>query len=91
MVATTDVAAHAAPQLRQGALSLPETIGQSIANIAPTLTPAINISVVAGIAGVGSWISYLIATIGCVFVGSLHLHPGQAPPRGRLLLCVYRP
>ena len=70
MVATTDVAAHAAPQLRQGALSLPETIGQSIANIAPTLTPAINISVVAGIAGVGSWISYLIATVGCVFVGS---------------------
>ncbi len=56
-------------KLRHGALSLPETIGQSIANIAPTLTPAINISVVAGLAGVGSWISYLIATIGCVFVG----------------------
>jgi amino acid transporter len=56
-------------QLRHGALSLPETIGQSIANIAPTLTPALNISVVAGIAGVGSWVSYLIATIGCVFVG----------------------
>jgi amino acid transporter len=70
MVATTDVAAVPAPKLQQGTLSLPETIGQSIANIAPTLTPAINISVVAGIAGVGSWISYLIATIGCVFVGS---------------------
>jgi amino acid transporter len=69
MVATTDVSAHA-PQLRQGALSLPETIGQSIANIAPTLTPALNIVVVAGIAGLGSWLSYLIATIGCVFVGS---------------------
>jgi amino acid transporter len=26
--------------------------------------------VVAGIAGLGSWVSYLIATIGCVFVGS---------------------
>jgi amino acid transporter len=68
MSATTDLKAPPA-QLRHGALSLPETIGQSIANIAPTLTPALNISVVAGIAGVGSWVSYLIATIGCVFVG----------------------
>jgi amino acid transporter len=69
MIAATDVTAQPA-QLRHGALSLPETIGQSIANIAPTLTPALNISVVAGLAGVGSWLSYLIATIGCVFVGA---------------------
>ena len=69
MVATTDVTAESS-QLRHGALSLPETIGQSIANIAPTLTPALNISVVAGLAGVGSWLSYLIATIGLVFVGA---------------------
>jgi amino acid transporter len=68
MVATTEVAG--ASQLKHGALSLPETIGQSIANIAPTLTPALNISVVAGLAGVGSWLSYLIATIGLVFVGA---------------------
>jgi amino acid transporter len=68
MSATTDI--KTAGQLRHGALSLPETIGQSIANIAPTLTPALNISVVAGIAGIGSWLSYLIATIGCVFVGA---------------------
>ena len=72
MVATTDIIAPALPagQLKHGALSLPETIGQSIANIAPTLTPALNISVVAGLAGVGSWLSYFIATIGCVFVGA---------------------
>jgi amino acid transporter len=69
MVATTDVTNYPA-QLRHGALSLPETIGQSIANIAPTLTPALNITVVAGLAGVGSWLSYLIATLGCVFVGA---------------------
>jgi amino acid transporter len=68
MVATTDVAGSS--QLKHGALSLPETIGQSIANIAPTLTPALNISVVAGLAGVGSWLSYLIATVGLVFVGA---------------------
>ncbi len=72
MVAATDVIAPALPagQLKHGALSLPETIGQSIANIAPTLTPALNISVVAGLAGIDSWLSYLIATIGCVFVGA---------------------
>jgi amino acid transporter len=70
MVATTDIAGHAPAQLKHGALNKLETLGQSIANIAPTLTPALNISVVAGLAGVGSWISYLLATIGCVFVGA---------------------
>lgn len=70
MVATTDVAAHAAPQLKHGALNRIETLGQSIANIAPTMTPALNITVVAGLAGIGSWVAYLLATIGCVFVGA---------------------
>ncbi len=70
MVATTDVAAHVEPQLKQGALSRIETLGQSIANIAPTMTPALNITVVAGLAGIGSWVAYLLATIGCVFVGA---------------------
>ncbi|MCB5945522.1 APC family permease [Acidocella sp. KAb 2-4] len=70
MVATTDVAAHTAPQLKRGALSRLETLGQSIANIAPTMTPALNITVVAGLAGISSWVSYLLATIGCVFVGA---------------------
>ena len=58
------------PKLRGGALTMTETLGQSIANIAPTFTPALNIAVVAGLAGVGSWISYLIATIGLLFVGA---------------------
>ncbi len=69
MVATTDIAAHSSPQLKRGVLNRFEMMGQSIANIAPTLTPALNISVVAGLAGVGSWIAYLIATIGLIFVG----------------------
>lgn len=56
-------------RLRPGTLSLTETLGQSVANIAPTLTPALNIVVVAGLAGVGSWLSYLIATVGLMFVG----------------------
>jgi amino acid transporter len=67
-VDTADIPVQA--QLKHGALSLPETIGQSIANIAPTLTPALNISVVAGLAGVQSWLAYAIATLACVFVGA---------------------
>ncbi|MGH8012814.1 MAG: APC family permease [Candidatus Binataceae bacterium] len=56
--------------LRGGSLSFAETIGQSIANIAPTLTPAINISVVVALAGPGAWLSDLIATIGLIFVAA---------------------
>lgn len=71
LAATADLSVPAAPaQLRHGTLSLIETIGQSIANIAPTLTPALNISVVAGFAGVDSWMSYVIGTIGIMFVAS---------------------
>jgi amino acid transporter len=58
------------PQLKRGTLTVMESLGQSVANIAPTLTPALNIAVVAGLAGVGSWISYLISTIGLLFVGA---------------------
>jgi amino acid transporter len=56
--------------LRGDSLSFVETIGQSIANIAPTLTPALNISVVVGLAGIGAWLSYLIATAGLFFVAA---------------------
>ena len=59
-----------AKPLRADSLSFVETLGQSIANIAPTLTPALNISVVVAIAGLGAWLSYLIATIGLVFVAA---------------------
>jgi amino acid transporter len=57
-------------QLRGDSLSFAETLGQSIANIGPTLTPAINISVVVALAGIGAWLSYLIATIGLFFVAA---------------------
>jgi len=62
--------AGAEPQLRQSTLSQAESLGQSIANIAPIMTPALNISVVAGLAGPGSWLAYLIATIGMMFVAA---------------------
>jgi amino acid transporter len=57
-------------KLRGDSLGFAETLGQSIANIGPTLTPALNIAVVAGIAGIGAWLSYLIATVGLIFVAA---------------------
>ena len=69
MAATADIAAAPPAQLKRGTLSAIEMIGQSVANAAPTLTPALNISVVASLAGVNAFASYLIATIGLVFVG----------------------
>ena len=59
-----------APQLRTGALGLVEIVGQSLAAIAPTLTPALNISVVAGLAGIGCWMAYFIGTLGVVIVAA---------------------
>jgi amino acid transporter len=56
------------PQLRANALGLVDVIGQSIANISPTLMPALNIAVVAGLAGSGSWLGFLIASTGIFFV-----------------------
>src|SRR5580698_4753784 len=58
------------PRLRTGALGLIETVGQSLAAIAPTLTPALNITVVAGLAGIGCWMSYFIGTLGVVIVAA---------------------
>jgi amino acid transporter len=57
-------------QLRSGALSLMEMVGQSLAAIGPTLTPALNISVVVGLAGIGCWMSYFLGTLGVVIVAS---------------------
>jgi amino acid transporter len=39
-----------------------------VANIAPTGTPALTVAVIAGMAGTGSWLAFLIATIGMLFV-----------------------
>ena len=60
----------AAPQLRHATLSQVESLGQSIANIAPTLMPALNVAVVAKLAGTGSWLAYAIATFGMLFVAA---------------------
>ena len=80
-----------APQLRRGALSIVESLGQSIANVAPTLTPAINISVVAGLAGAGSWVSYLISSIALLFVAaSIGTLAGRHPQSGSYFVYIGR-
>ncbi|MBU6452399.1 MAG: APC family permease [Cyanobacteria bacterium REEB67] len=53
--------------LRQGVLSPVETLAQSIAGIAPSATPGMLIPIVFGFAGNGTWLSYLLATVGMLF------------------------
>lgn len=54
--------------LRSHSLGFMETIGQSLANISPTLTPSINVVAVAALAGTGSWLVYGLSTLGLLFV-----------------------
>lgn len=56
-------------ELRKDSLSFIEALGQSVANVSPTLTPTIAVAVVAGMAGSASWLVYVLATISLVIVG----------------------
>jgi len=56
-------------ELRKDSLSFLEALGQSVANVSPTLTPALVVAVVAGMAGTASWLVYVFATIALVIVG----------------------
>ncbi len=54
--------------LRHQVLSPLETLGQSVANIAPTATPTVVIPLVFAAAGAGTWFAYLFALIGVLLV-----------------------
>jgi amino acid transporter len=56
--------------LKATCLSFPETLSQSVANISPTLTPVVVVPLVFASAGQGTWLAYLIATIGLLLVGT---------------------
>jgi amino acid transporter len=90
--ATTDLPGEkAAPQLRGGALGLIEVIGQSLAAIAPTLTPALNITVVAGLAGIGCWMAYFIGTLGVIIVAaSVGILAARHPEAGAYFVYIGR-
>src|SRR5271168_2232136 len=78
-------------RLRPGVLGLVEIVGQSLAAIAPTLTPALNISVVAGLAGVGCWVSYFIGTLGVVIVAaSVGVLAARHPEAGSYFVYIGR-
>lgn len=73
MSSVTTEGAQAAPlegkgSLASNRLSLPEVIAQSIGTVAPSGTPALVIPVVFGVAGNGTWLAYLFATIALLFV-----------------------
>ena len=54
--------------LRGEALSPMETLAQSVSTIAPTSTPAATIPLVAALAGNGTWLAYLLATVAILLV-----------------------
>ncbi|NTW10186.1 MAG: APC family permease, partial [Chlorobiaceae bacterium] len=56
--------------LKHAALTPLETLGQSIANIAPTATPTVVIPLVYAVSGGGTWLAYLIATFSILLVSS---------------------
>jgi amino acid transporter len=84
-------ASEVRPSLRHGSLNLVETIGQSVANIAPTGTPALTVAVIAGMAGIGSWLAFLIATIGMMFVaGNIATLARRHPQAGSYFVYIGR-
>ncbi|MBD2092585.1 APC family permease [Microcoleus sp. FACHB-1515] len=54
--------------LRPDCLPFHEVLAQSVANIAPTVTPTVNAALVFASAGTGTWFTYVLATIGLAFV-----------------------
>ena len=54
--------------LRQGILSPMETLAQSVSTMAPTTTPAATIPLVFALAGNGTWLAYVLATVAILLV-----------------------
>src|SRR5258707_7015829 len=54
--------------LRREVLSPMETLAQSVSTIAPTTTPAATIPLVCALAGNGTWLAYLLATMAVLLV-----------------------
>lgn len=55
--------------LRAGTLSPGETLAQSISAIAPVTTPSMTIPLVFVLAGNGTWLAYLLATVAILLIG----------------------
>jgi amino acid transporter len=55
--------------LRREVLSPMETLAQSVSTMAPTTTPAATIPLVCALAGNGTWLAYVLATVAILLVG----------------------
>jgi len=55
--------------LRNDILSPMETLAQSVSTMAPTTTPAATIPLVFALAGNGTWLAYVLATVAVLLVG----------------------
>src|SRR5229473_1118051 len=55
--------------LRREVLSPMETLAQSVSTMAPTTTPAATIPLVCALAGNGTWLAYVLATMAVLLVG----------------------
>lgn len=80
--------------LRRGILSPMETLAQSVSTMAPTTTPAATIPLVCALAGNGTWLAYVLATVAIFLValciaryarhsaspGSLYTYASQTLP-----------
>lgn len=78
-------------ELRADSLSFLEAIGQSVANVSPTLTPAIAMTVVVATAGTASWLVYVFATIALVVVGyNIGKLAGKISAAGSFFLYISR-
>jgi len=78
-------------ELRKDSLSFIEALGQSVANVSPTLTPALAVAVVAGMAGTASWLVYIAATVALLIVGiNVGKLAKRIPAAGSFFLYVSR-
>jgi amino acid transporter len=65
---TVAQSSEASNDLKKNSLSYPEVIAQSISVIAPSTVPAAILGLIFVSAGNGTWLSFLLATIGLLFV-----------------------
>jgi amino acid transporter len=81
--------------LRHEVLSAMETLAQSVSTMAPSSTPAVTIPLACALAGNGTWLAYLLATVAVLLValciasfaryssspGSLYIYAAKVLPR----------
>jgi amino acid transporter len=78
-------------ELRRDSLSFVEALGQSVANVSPTFTPALAVAVVAGTAATASWLVYLIATVALIIVGlNISKLAAKNPTAGSFFIYISR-